>query len=138
MSSEIDHFLLNQIKRHEGFRKHVYQCTAGYNTIGIGRNLDSVGITENEAEYLLNNDLQEAVKMARSLNCYKKLSRRRKQVLINMIFNIGLPRLKGFKKFLKALDDEDYPLAAFEMLDSKWATQVGNRAIELSEQMKEG
>ena len=55
-----------------------------------------------------------------------------------MLFNLGLPRLKTFKKFLAACEAGDFDLASVEMLDSKWASQVGNRAIELSEQMKAG
>lgn len=74
----------------------------------------------------------------RTLPWWRGLDEVRKAILINMCFNLGLPRLMTFRKMLKALEDRNYELAAKEMLDSKWAKQVGNRAIELSEMMRTG
>ena len=62
----------------------------------------------------------------------------RQAVLIDMMFNLGSPRFKQFKKMIQALEDNDYSRASFEMLDSKWAVQVGNRANYLAEKMKQG
>jgi len=139
VSSEIDIFLLSQVKRHEGYRQKVYKCTAGKLTIGIGRNLDDVGIFPNEAEYLLTNDLQRAVnELSLAFPWYRDLSLRRKQALINLVFNVGLSSLKGFKKFLSAMQSGDWDTAKTELLDSKYARQVGQRAIEIAEQIVKG
>ena len=133
--------LIAQLKRHEGFRSKPYQCSANKTTIGYGRNLQDVGITEGEAVSLLNNDIQIATVAAETFvgkECWTGLSDTRKCVLINMVFNLGLPRLMYFHKFRAALLTPDFVLAAREMLDSKWATQVGDRAQELAKQMNTG
>ena len=130
--------LIEQIKKHEGLELKPYKCTTGHLTIGYGRNLESNGISQEEAEYLLNNDLQD---LSLRLSCWGfwgELNDARKSVLVNMAFNIGVSGLLKFKKTLAAIDDCFYEKAAKEMLDSKWANQVGNRAIGLSEQMRTG
>lgn len=131
--------LIEQLKRHEGFRNHVYKCTAGKNTIGYGRNLDDNGITHDEAEILLQNDIQAVLAdLARNIPWYLSLNEARRAVLINMAFNIGINGLMQFKNTLAFIKNGQYSNAAQEMLSSKWARQVGKRAIELSEQMKSG
>jgi len=139
MNGEIDAQLIDQIKRHEGYRQHVYKCSAGKNTIGIGRNLDDVGISEDEAEYLVLNDL---VKAAKQLNTtftwYSSLTIRRKQAMINICFNVGIGTLKQFKRFLAAMESGDYEEAKKELLDSKYARQVGQRAQEVAQQIVDG
>ena len=78
MTDEIDKFLVDQIKRHEGFRSKVYKCSAGKWTIGYGRNVEDVGITVTEAEYLLDKDLYKSqIELSSSLPWYKGLSLRR-------------------------------------------------------------
>lgn len=116
-----------------------YKDTVGKLTIGYGRNLDDVGITEQEGRTLLLNDVEIAVKEAQ-LTWPWLLDHDliRQQVIYNMAFNLGVPRLSGFKKMLHAMEDFDYEKAAEEMLDSKWATQVGDRATELAEMMCDG
>ena len=125
----------------EGVRLHPYEDTVGKTTIGIGRNLDDVGISEDEAKYLLSNDLKQ---VRHELNnnqtlcvIYKSLSPYRQIVLESMLFNLGLNRLLGFKLFISALARSDYSAAAKEMLDSKWARQVGARAFRLASVMQE-
>ncbi len=131
--------LKKRIKRHEGMRLKPYHCPAGRLTIGIGRNLTDVGITETEAEYLLENDLQSAEK-----NCsdafvwYEKLDNIRKGVIVEMVFNLGFAGFLGFRKLIKALTIGDYLTASKEMLSSRWAAQVGHRAEVLSLIMKTG
>lgn len=138
MSGEIDHFLLEQIKRHEGYRQFPYKDSVSKWTVAIGRNLDDVGIFPEEAEYLLTNDIQRAVQELRlALPWYQSQSRRRKQALINLTFNMGLPTLKRFKKFLAAMEAGDYSAAHDELLDSRYAKQVGKRANELAEQIRD-
>lgn len=139
MSTLINSRLLQQLKRHEGYRRFPYKDSVGVLTIGIGRNLDEVGISEHEAEYLLYHDVDKALlEVSSKITGWEDLNDIRKQVLINMAFNMGITRLLKFKKMLKAIAIGDYMVASLEMLDSKWATQVGQRANELSYEMKYG
>ncbi len=131
--------LTEQLKKHEGFRRKPYHCTADKLTIGYGRNIEDNGLTRDEAEYLLRNDIKAAEEGAKTLvKNFDRLSPARQDVIINMVFNIGMTRLSGFKKMLSALKDEDFAKASDEMLDSKWAVQVGSRATELSQTMRRG
>jgi lysozyme len=129
------------VKEAEGFRGQMYTDSEGFWTIGFGRLIDpSKGghITTDEAEYLLANDLKRAELQCESLPVYHELSPVRQAVLIEMCFNLGLEGLKGFKRTLRAISEQDYDEAAVYMLESKWARQVGRRAVRLSEQMKTG
>jgi len=131
--------LTAQLKRHEGYRRHPYRCTAGKLTIGFGRNLEDKGISEGEAETLLAGDIAEVRKeLFRALPWLNGLPEVRQAVLINMAFNLGVLGLLQFRRMLKAVNQKDYDKAADEMLDSRWAEQVGNRATELAEQMRTG
>jgi lysozyme len=130
--------LLDQLKKHEGFRGQVYKCTAGANTIGYGRNLDANPLTPDEAEHLLKNDVAFMVEKLRDKHLLAGHNEARQAVIVNMAFNIGFAGLMKFKNMLTHYMEHEYHLAAEEMLDSKWARQVGNRAIELSEQMASG
>ena len=134
--------LINQLKRHEGFRSKPYRCTAGKLTIGIGRNLDDKGISEDEAMYMLLVDIQDATNdlIRAKPDVWEKLKSDsvRQCVLINMCFNLGISRLLQFKKMWAAIEAGSYAEAADEMLDSRWATQVGERALELSDMMRTG
>lgn len=127
---------IDQIKEDEGFSGVPYNCPAGFITIGYGRNLEANPLTREEAEYLLNNDLKKVTKQAMTLPYYTELTPERRAVVINMIYNLGYPRFKGFRLMHKALCEKNYLQAASEMLDSKWAVQVGDRAKRLAEQMK--
>lgn len=129
--------LLEQLRRHEGLRLKPYKDTVGKWTIGIGRNLDDVGITEAEALHLLANDVKRVKKeLDYRIPWWSELPPKAKQVLQNMCFNLGWPRLAGFRKFLDALERRQYSIAADEMLDSRWAQQVGYRARELSDMVR--
>jgi lysozyme len=131
--------LTEMLIRHEGLRQFPYQCTADKTTIGVGRNLTDNGITEEEAMYLLENDIRKIEHEVRAaIPCYLGLDPARKIVLLNMAFNMGVPTLLTFRRTLKYLTAGDYNKAATEMMDSKWAIQVGDRAVELSEIMKKG
>ncbi len=130
---------IDLVKRHEGLRLKPYTCTAGKLTVGYGRNLDDRGITAEEAESLLRNDLAAAEKDARGLlRNYDLLTEARQAVIIDMALNLGKSRLSLFKKFLAAVDKGDYPAAVKEMLDSAWAGQVKGRATELANLMQRG
>ena len=132
--NEINPDLLALIEAHEGCRLKPYLCPAGKITIGIGRNIEDVGITRHEAEYLLYNDLIRVVKELRAaFPWYDRLSERRKHALIDMCFNLGIATLKTFKKMLAALENGDWQAAKNHARDSKWARQVGGRAIKVTE-----
>lgn len=129
------------VKEAEGFRAQLYKDSLGFYTIGYGRLLDPEKggrISTDEAEYLLSNDLLKVERQCETLPMYLELSPARQAVLIEMAFNLGLEGLKGFKRTLRAIDEQDYAEAASHMLESKWATQVGRRAVRLAEQMKTG
>lgn len=117
---------------HEGERLKPYRCTAGKLSIGVGRNLDDTGISHEESLYLLANDIRRAEQdVLRSFAWAKGLDPVRFAALIDMCFNLGISRLRGFKKFLAALAVSDWQGAAIEMMDSAWARQVGQRAFRL-------
>lgn len=120
------------IKRHEGLRLFPYKCSAGKTTIGYGRNLEDRGISEREAEVLLDADLAIAKQNLYEVFGSKidNFSEKRHAALVDMIFNLGLPRFKGFKKMIEAIKNDNWFLAAQESLRSKWADQVGHRAVE--------
>ena len=139
MSSELNTELLDTLVRHEGFEPFPYKDSVGKWTIGIGRNLDDVGISRDEAEMLLLHDLQYVIsKLQATYPWYENLTIRRKQALINMGFNLGAEGLSKFQNMLKALEEGDYEKAALEALRSKWADQVGNRAKEIAKMIHDG
>lgn len=129
--------LIADLKLDEGLRLKPYRDTVGKLTIGIGRNLDDVGISEAEAEYLCNNDVDRTIEeMNRLMPWWQTLDEPRQRVLLNMGFNLGVPGLLKFKNTLAAVRASRYNDAAKGMLASKWARQVGDRAKRLAELMK--
>lgn len=121
------------LKKYEGLRLKPYRCTAGKLTIGYGRNLDDRGITEEEADRLLHNDiLLCSLQLDRDLPWWKHHPENVQMVLMDMCFNLGINGLLEFKRTLGYIRDQRYSAAAVEMLKSKWASQVGARAKELS------
>lgn len=131
--------LSDELVRDEGLRLKTYRCTAGKLTIGIGRNLDDVGISESEARVLLANDIAKvASQLDNALPWWKSLSEPRQRVLANMAFNLGITGLLGFKNTLGMIERGEYTKAADAMLASKWARQVGARATRLSDMMRKG
>lgn len=122
------------LKKHEGLRLKPYRDTVGVLTIGYGRNLESRGITKQEAEMMLDNDIKWFTAQLRSeLPWFDSKPENVKCVLVNMAFNLGVGGLLGFKNTLKAIEEDRYDDAAHSMLKSMWAQQVGMRASELSE-----
>jgi len=131
--------LRDQLVRHEGLRLKPYRDTVGKMTIGVGRNLDDVGIFKPEAMLMLDNDIQRATDDLRAACPWvDDLQWARKAVLLNMTFNLGIGRLLEFKHTLAAVRAGDYKAAAAHMLESKWAKQVGSRAVELAKIMESG
>lgn len=119
------------LRLHEGYRRHPYQCTAGKTTVGIGRNLDDVGIDEDEASYLLSRDIERAIKSLRFEPYWLDLDAVRQAVLIDMTVNLGWPRFQGFRMLRDALGRGDYAEACRQMVNSHWYSQVGDRAKRL-------
>ena len=152
--------LLEELVKHEGLRLQVYQDTLGIDTIGIGRNLkdrgiskeeldeldiptiDHVyeyGITEADAMLLAENDVQIVEEeLLRAHPCVEDLDAVRQLVLVDMAFNMGVPRLCKFKKMWAAVHENKFDIAAKEMLDSRWANQVKSRSVKLANAMHNG
>ena len=126
------------LQQHEGFRDRPYRCTAGKLTIGYGRNLDDVGISREEAAYLLRQDIFRAIGDLRLEPYWLDLTEVRQAVLIDMCVNLGWPRLSRFERMRKALTEGDYGRAADEMVGSKWFLQVGARGRTLERMMRTG
>ena len=152
--------LVEKLIQHEGLKLNVYKDTLGIDTIGIGRNLEDrgiskeeldamdipnietvyqYGITEVDAVYLAENDVQIVEEeLLRAHPCVDRLDAVRQLVLVDMAFNMGVPRLCKFKKMWAAIHEDDFSTAAKEMLDSRWATQVKSRSDKLANMMHNG
>jgi lysozyme len=152
--------LIDKLIEHEGMVLRVYQDSLGIDTIGIGRNLEDRGIslaelnhmdvpnvntiyqhgiTETDARYLATNDVQIVEdELLRAHPCVDRLDSVRQLVLVDMGFNMGIPRLCKFQKMWNAIHEEKYDIAAKEMLDSRWANQVKSRATKLANAMHNG
>ena len=131
--------LIEELKRDEGVELRPYKCSAGFLTLGVGRNIEERGITMDESDYLLANDIKICEEEAtRVFKWFADLTDARQRAIINMIFNLGLTKLLNFKKFLGAMEEGDYETAGKEMLDSRWAKQVGNRADRLEQMIVNG
>ena len=131
--------LREQLIRDEDNKQFVYADSVGVPTIGVGRNLLAKGLSALEREFLLHNDIAEhTLEIWQNIPWASQLDEVRLEVLINMSFNLGTAGLMKFAKFLAALKAKQYDVAAREMLDSKWAAQVGPRATRLSQQIVTG
>lgn len=131
--------LRQQLRRDEGLRLKPYTDTVGKLTIGVGRNLTDRGISDDEALQLLDNDIAICIGELRSnFPWFDRLDEPRQGVLVNMCFNLGIVKLSKFGTTLGLIRTGDYEQASVTMLQSRWAQQVGNRALRLSEQMRVG
>lgn len=139
MTPEARTKLKGLLLKHESYRQFPYVDTTGHLTIACGRNLTDRGISTTEAYFLLDEDiLYFTSRLSGSLDFFNDIDEARQIVLIDMCFNLGINGLLGFKRMLAALKSGNYSLAAKEMLSSKWAKQVGHRAIELAAIMESG
>ena len=151
---------VNKLIAHEGLRLQVYKDTLGIDTIGIGRNLEDrgitkeeldwmdipsmdavyeYGITEADAMHLAKNDVQIVEEeLVRAHPCVEELDAVRQLVLMDMAFNMGVPRLRKFTKMWNAVHEKKFDIAAKEMLDSRWAIQVKSRSTKLAHAMHHG
>lgn len=115
------------IEGHEGRMKRAYKCTAGKTTAGIGRNLDDVGLSDDEIDYLYQNDIKRVHAALAQYAWVAGLSEVRRAACQDLMFNLGATRFAGFRNFIQAMGQQQYSWAAAELKDSKWYTQVGRR-----------
>tara|TARA_A100001388_G_scaffold182614_1_gene136867 strand:- start:588 stop:1004 length:417 start_codon:yes stop_codon:yes gene_type:complete len=131
--------LIEQLRLHEGVEHKPYTDTVGKLTIGVGRNLDDRGLSDDEIDYILANDIKI---VENELDVWWKdwrtMDETRQRVVADMLFNMGRPTLAKFKNFLSALQEQDYERASVEMMDSNWARQVKGRADTLARMMRDG
>ena len=133
--------LIEQLKRHEGVKNHVYQDINGLEHIGVGRNISAngLGLSDEEIDYLLSNDILRCIKeLSAEYAWFGNLDEIRQESTINIFFNLGATRFRGFKKAIAAMEAADYKLAATEFLDRRWSKQVGSRALELTDIIRAG
>lgn len=130
-------FISRWLEQDEGCKLKPYYCTAGKLTIGVGRNLESTGINKAEAKFMLENDIVRIMRELDSiLPFWRELSPTRQAALINMAFNLGTFGLSRFTKTIEHLQRAEFDEAGDEMLRSKWADQVGDRALRISKSVK--
>jgi len=134
--------LIAMLKRHEGVETHAYECSEGKITVGVGRNIDQgggMGLSDDEIDYLLQNDIERCiVELSSEYPWFSGLDEVRKDAIVDISFNLGQTRLRLFKRALAAMEEGEYKVAATEFLDSKWAKQVGGRALELTDMISSG
>jgi len=131
--------LKGELARDEGMRFIPYRDTVGKLTIGVGHNLDDVPISYAAAMQILEDDIVRAMgELNRVAPFWSSLDDVRQRVLTNMVFNLGGDGLAKFVKMLAAAKEGDFDRASDEMADSKWAQQVGARAVRLITMMRTG
>jgi lysozyme len=131
--------LAGQLVIDEDIKLRLYRDTVGKLTGGVGHNFDDLGISRAAAMFILDEDIDIAcAELDKALPWWRGMSEQRQQAIANMAFNMGVPKLLGFKNTLAAMKAGDYESAANEMLNSKWATQVGERAKRLAKMMRNG
>ena len=134
--------LTELLKEFEGYKRFVYKCSEGHDTVGIGRCIKEgvgAGISEEEAEYLLEQDLIRVEKeLTESFDWYADLDQCRKDAIASMCFQMGLPNLKTFKNALQSMADGEFKEARLHFLESKWARQTPGRALTTSDMIATG
>ena len=132
--------LRDDLIRDEGIRYSAYEDSEGYTTIGVGRMIDDRlggGLSHEEVMYLLDNDIARVeAELDLAFPWWNQLGEGQRRGLANMAFQLGLSRLRGFKKMLAALGSGHYEHAAKEALNSKWARQTPKRAKRVAELLR--
>ena len=129
--------LLSSIRKHEGFRSKCYSDTLGFDTIGYGFAIKDLVLDEDIANIILQRKLEALIRSIEfKFSWYADLPNAVKDVVIEMCYQIGITGFSKFRKTIKHLENEEWELAADEMLDSKWAVQTPNRAKALSDRVK--
>ena len=118
-----------QLSNDEGKFNKPYVDTVGKTTIGIGRNLTDVGVSDDEIELMLVNNIKRARSCCASLfPAYATFTQDKQDALANMAFNLGMTRLRGFQHMIDAVNAGDWQEAAIQAKSSHWYIQVGDRA----------
>lgn len=131
--------LYQELRRDEAERTKPYVDSVGKVSIGVGRNLDDVGVRPDEIQLMLKNDVADVIyDLDTRYPWWRKMTTARQNALANMCFNLGIVRLSGFKNMLALLALGKYDQAAAEALNSKWAGQVGDRAKRIAELFRKG
>ena len=134
--------IIRLLRRHEGVEPYAYKDHLGYITVGVGRCLEKdvgMGLSDDEIDYLLRNDIVRVQEeLSEEYDWFADLDQVRQEAMINLSFNLGATRLRGFKNALAAMAEEDYETAANEFMDSKWSSQVGRRAYEVTQMIRTG
>lgn len=147
MTSDNETILIAELRRDEGVRYVPYADTKGITTVGVGHNLQasplpaewSYPLSDGQVNLLLDNDLLNVYHdLDRDLPWWQTLSDVRQRVICNMAFNLGMNRLLGFRNTLGAMRQGNYDAASDGMLNSAWASQVGERATRLAQMMRTG
>lgn len=142
-----DQMLNFELRRDEGVRYSPYKCTAGKDTVGVGHNLEAkplpegttYPLTDKQVDEILADDLLEVFAgLDKHLPWWGTLTQARQRCLVNMAFNLGINGLLTFHNTLDAIMKGHYELASVNMLNSKWAKQVGARARRLAQMMVTG
>ena len=129
--------LIDSIKKHEGFSPVVYKCTAGYDTIGYGKRIKYLKVTEEQSLEWLEEDLEHLhYVLADKYDWFLPAPQEVKDIVMNMAYQLGPTSFSKFKRTIKLFKNKDYEGASIEMLDSKWAREdTPDRAKELSERL---
>lgn len=134
MNADLRKRLMNQLIVDEELRLDMYPDSEGKLTVGVGRNIEDKGISKAEAMFMFNNDVDDTFDdLDRACPWWTEMPAAAREALANMCFNLGLPRLLSFRKMLACLRNRDYLGAAREAVDSRWASQVGDRAKRIED-----
>ena len=124
--------LIDRIKLSEGYKSTVYKCTEGYDTIGYGFAIKDLILSEEISTQILIEKLDAINDRLSTFSFYLNSPDEIRDVLVEMVYQMGLRGVLQFKKMIANLEKKDYKNASVEMLDSLWAKQTPNRAKELS------
>ena len=129
--------LIDEIKKSEGFRNRVYQCTEGFDTIGYGFAIKDLVMDEDIAEMILERKIAELrLRIEQKFDFFSGLPKKVQDVVIEMCYQMGVNGFSKFRKTIQYLKDHEFECAGIEMLDSRWAKQTPNRAKKLSDIVK--
>ena len=131
--------VVDLIKEHEGVRLYPYVCPAGFVTLGAGRNIETRGISEDESDYMLANDIRQCRGwLTATYSWFTALDEVRQAAMVDLIYNLGADGLAKFVKFLAAMGRSDWPKAGAELKNSDWFGQVGRRGPRVISMIERG
>lgn len=138
MSPEMRSQLKTLIVKHEGYKNFPYFDSVGKLTIGVGYNISDRGLPDTWIDSQLQEDIDYFYReLDFNFPWFSKLNHARQIALIDMCF-MGFKKFLSFKKMLSAFEKQDYNTAAKEILNSRYASQVGNRAKDLAYIIEKG